>query len=80
MAEQLTDEASNERTYVQRSGIKSHLTVPIWSAEPVVCALAFSTMKSWREWPSELIARLRLAGEVFTQSLLRQGGTNFASG
>jgi len=72
MAEQLTDEASNERTYVQRSGIKSHLTVPILVDGTVVCALAFSTMKSWREWPSELIARLRLAGEVFTQSLLRK--------
>ena len=72
MAEQLTDEASNERTYVQRSGIKSHLTVPILVGGTVVCALAFSTMKSWREWPSELIARLRLAGEVFTQSLLRK--------
>ena len=72
MAEQLTDEASNERTYVKRSGIKSHLTVPILVGGSVVCALAFSTMKSWREWPAELIARLRLAGEVFAQALLRK--------
>ena len=72
MAKQLTDEAANERTYVERAGIKSHLTVPILVGGKVVCALAFSTMKSWREWPVELIARLRLAGEVFAQSLLRK--------
>ena len=72
MAEQLTDEASRERAYVQKSGIKSHLTVPILVGGTVVCALAFSTMKSWREWPVDLIARLRLVGEVFAQSLLRK--------
>ena len=72
MASELSEAARIERVYVERQGIKSHLTVPIVVDGSVVFALGLSTMRSYRVWPDEMVGRLRLVGEIFAQTLLRR--------
>ncbi len=72
MASELSDAARIEKTYVERQGIKSHLTVPIIVDGSVNFALGLSTMRSYRVWPDEMVGRLRLVGEIFAQTLLRR--------
>jgi PAS domain S-box-containing protein len=65
----LPAEAVLEREYVR--SMKSHLSVPIGTGSATVCELAISTMRSYRTWPDNLIARLRVVGEIFAQALTR---------
>ncbi|MCI0387394.1 MAG: histidine kinase, partial [Acidobacteria bacterium] len=70
--EDLPKEAAEEKEYARRVGIKSHLAIPIKLGDAVICTLAFTTMSSYRRWPTELIVRLRVVGEVFAQALARK--------
>jgi PAS domain S-box-containing protein len=52
------------------SPAKSVLAIPV-SAGGLTCALVFSTWKAERQWPDELVSRLRIVGEIFTSALAR---------
>jgi|GEM_PF-3202706 len=54
-----------------RTGVKSLLAIPI-AANGSVCALAFARAECHRDWPEDLIPRLRLAGEIFANALVRK--------
>jgi PAS domain S-box-containing protein len=69
--DELPPEAVREREYVRRVGMKSHLSVPINTGGQAICELAISTMRTYRTWPDDLIARLRVVGEIFAQALTR---------
>lgn len=69
IADELPAEAVLEREYVR--SMKSHLSVPIGTGSATVCELAISTMRPYRTWPDNLIARLRVVGEIFAQALTR---------
>jgi signal transduction histidine kinase/ABC-type uncharacterized transport system substrate-binding protein len=70
--ENLPPNAVDERENGHRIGIKSHLAIPISFGGSVICALAFSTVRSYRKWPPDLIARLNLVGEIFAGALSRK--------
>jgi formate hydrogenlyase transcriptional activator len=59
----LPPEATGEIDYFRRSGIRSSLAIPLRVGGHVVGAIAFSALRSTREWPDELIARLKIIGE-----------------
>ena len=63
----LPPEAVGEVEYVQRTGLRSHLSIPLRIGGRVVGAIAFSAFRETRSWPDDLIARIRLVGEVFAQ-------------
>ena len=68
----LPTEALGEIEYYRRSGLCSSLAIPVRVGGHVVGAIAFSAFRSTREWPNELIARLKIIGEVIAQALVRK--------
>jgi len=70
--EDLPAEASAEREYLARVGLKSQFTIPLKMAGAVVGGIGFATFRSHLEWPEDLVLRLRLIGDIFNYSLARK--------
>jgi formate hydrogenlyase transcriptional activator len=68
----LPPEAAAEAEYARRTGLVSHLAIPLRVGGRIVGAIAFSAFRATRVWPGDLIARLKLVGEVFAQALARK--------
>jgi hypothetical protein len=56
-ADDLPPEAVGEAEYIQRTGLRSHLSIPLRIGGRVVGAIAFSAFRETRNWPEDLIAR-----------------------
>jgi PAS domain S-box-containing protein len=69
--DELPAEATREREYARRVGVKSHLSLPVITDGSVVCELAITTMREHRTWPDDLVARLRVVGDIFAHALIR---------
>src|SRR6266404_2553695 len=67
-ADDLPPEAAGELEYVERTGLHSHLSIPIRIGGRIIGAIAFAAFKETRAWPEDLIARLTLVGEVFAHA------------
>jgi RNA polymerase sigma factor (sigma-70 family) len=70
--EDLPVEASAEREYLARVGLKSQFSIPLKMAGAVVGAIGFASFRSHVEWPEALVLRLRLMGEIFNYALARK--------
>jgi PAS domain S-box-containing protein len=68
----LPSEATAEREYCLRSGLKSHVMIPLKVIGSVVGAIGFACFHGSRDWPDELVQHLRLVGEIFTNALARK--------
>ena len=68
----LPEEATLEREYCQQTGLKSNLSIPLTVMGRVVGGIGFSSYRSRRVLPDELIPRLRLVGDIFTNALARK--------
>ncbi len=68
----LPPEAIGEIEYYRRSGIRSSLAIPLRVGGGIVGFIAFSAFRSTRNWPDDLIARLKIIGEVMGQALVRR--------
>src|SRR5258708_35276941 len=71
-AEDLPPEAVGEAEYIQRTGLRSHLSIPLRIGGPVTGAIAFSAFRETRNWRDDLIARVMLVGEVFAHAIARK--------
>jgi signal transduction histidine kinase len=70
--EDLPAEATAERRHFVDVGMKSGIGIPIFIAGSLVCVLTFVAFRQGRSWPTELIARLQLAGDVFANAVARR--------
>src|SRR5882757_6223188 len=68
----LPPEAVGEAEYFKRTGLHSHLTIPLRIGGTIVGAIAFAAFRETRAWPDDLIARLKLVGEVFAHAIARK--------
>jgi formate hydrogenlyase transcriptional activator len=68
----LPPEAAAEAEYCRRTGLVSHLAIPLRIGGSIVGAIAFSAHRENRTWPDDLTARLKLVGEVFAQAVVRK--------
>jgi len=71
LPEDLPAEAVEEREYVARVGIRSNLSIPLRIGGQIIGAIGFGAFQTTRPWPEDLIARLKVVGEVFAQALAR---------
>src|SRR5882757_1360146 len=71
-AEDLPPEAVGEAEYFQRTGLRSHLSIPLRVGGRIIGAIAFAAFRETRAWPEDLIARLKLVGEVFAHAIARK--------
>lgn len=70
--EDLPPEAVAEAEYCRRTGLRAHLSVPLRIGGQIVGAIAFSAFRETRAWPSDLVVRFKLVGEVLAQALARK--------
>lgn len=70
--EDLPPEAVREREFAARTGLKSNLTIPLKVTGCVIGGIGFASFRSHRDWPDELVQRLRLVGDIFTNALARK--------
>ena len=70
--DEFPEEASRLKEIYQRFGVKSSLSVPMSVAGSTVGALVIATTRKHRNWPEDLVQRLRLFGEVFANGLMRK--------
>jgi signal transduction histidine kinase len=68
----LPDDAHAEREYMTASGMRSGIGIPVAVGDSVVCVLTFGSFSGPRDWPADVIARLRLAGEVLANAIVRR--------
>ena len=71
--DELPAEAAVDRENGLLSGIRSSLCLPlsVGGGPPVGC-LALNTLRVERDWPDELVNRLQLVAQVFTNALARK--------
>jgi signal transduction histidine kinase len=72
LPDDLPPEASREREFCARTGLKSNLTIPLKVTGSVVGGIGFASFRAPRDWPDELVQRLRLVGDIFTNALARK--------
>ncbi len=70
--DELPPEAVVDKGSVRRIGLKSNLSLPLLVAGKPVGVLSFATLKSERQWPEDLVNRLRLLAEVLANALARR--------
>src|SRR5262249_297010 len=63
-----------EREYCLRAGLKSHVMIPLKVMGSVVGAIGFASFRGPRDWPNELIQRLRPVGEILANALAPNPG------
>ncbi len=72
LPDDMPPEATQEREYFRQVGLKSNVTIPLMAMGTVVGGIGFSSFRSQRRLPDELIPRLRLVGDIFTNALARK--------
>jgi PAS domain S-box-containing protein len=72
LPDDLPPEAAAEREYCERLGMKSHVMIPLKMMDTVVGAFGLASFRDSREWPDDLIQRLRRVGEIFTHAVARK--------
>ena len=68
----LPPEAAAETEYCRRTGLVSHLAIPLRIGGRIMGAIAFSARRESRIWPEDWTTRLKLVGEVFAQAIVRK--------
>ena len=57
---------------MRRFQTRSNVTIPLVVGGRVIGAVAFGALQAEREWPPEIVTRLRLIAEVFANALARK--------
>ncbi len=71
------EEAAEERSICQNTGIKSVLWVPVSIDGQMVACIVLNTLRREVDWPVDPVQRLTLLGEIFANAL-RRGQTELA--
>ncbi len=72
LPDDLPPDEKQVREYCRQTGMKSNVTIPLMVMGSVVGGIGFSCFRSHRVLPDELIPRLRLVGDIFTNALARK--------
>ncbi|HBB86540.1 MAG TPA: hypothetical protein DC047_02865 [Blastocatellia bacterium] len=68
----MAEDAVNEKEYAARIGVKSGLSIPVLMGGSVICAISFTSILTYHDWPEAMVARLRLVGEIFAAAVERK--------
>jgi formate hydrogenlyase transcriptional activator len=68
----LPPEAAAEAEYCRRTGLISHLAIPLRIGGRIIGAIAFSASRESRNWPDDWTTRLKLVGDVFGHAIVRK--------
>ena len=68
----LPPEAARDRRSFERLGVKSVVTFPLVVGKSAVGALSFATLGHERDWPGDLVERLRVVSNIVASALARK--------
>ncbi len=64
---------SVDREFCSHYGVKSHLSIPLaLGGEAPVGLIGWNTLGVERDWPDDLVNRLQLVAQIFTNALARR--------
>ena len=72
LPDDLPEEVVLESEYCRRVGFKAELAIPFFAGGDPIGFLSFGSFRHPREWPTDLIPRLRLFGEILASTLVRE--------
>jgi len=71
--ERMPPEAARDQEMRRHFGIKSSVVIPLSTGGgPIIGVLTFDTLRAERDWPEEIVQRLTLVSQIFTNSLARK--------
>src|SRR5688572_18061063 len=70
--DELPAEAAIDRASFERAGTRSKVFLPLSAGGSMLGVLSFGSVRSERDWPAELVERLRLLSEAFASTLERK--------
>ncbi len=70
--DEVPTEAAVDKATWRRVGLKSHVGMPLLVAGNLRGGLTFGALRREREWPGELLGRMRMLADVFAGVLARQ--------
>lgn len=73
---QLPEEARAEKKIFQQWGIRSLVAVPIMTLDAAIGFIGFESCRSTKVWPENIIALLKIVGELFAFALSRKQVTD----
>jgi PAS domain S-box-containing protein len=68
----LPDDASLERQYLQRMGIRSAASVPLKTGSEIIGAMTFGSTTRQLSWTPDVIRQLKILAEVFSNAVARK--------
>ena len=68
----MPEEAVKEKAYAAELGVKSGVSIPVLVGGSVICAITFTSIVTYHDWPDAMVARLRLVGEIFAAAVERK--------
>jgi formate hydrogenlyase transcriptional activator len=71
-AHDIPPEAIGEAEYFKRTSLRSHFSIPLRVGGHIIGAFGFASFSQTRTWPEELIARIRLVGDMFAHAIARK--------
>jgi transcriptional regulator with GAF, ATPase, and Fis domain len=71
-ASELPKEAKPEIAFFNSQNLKSFLAIPFFCDGSVVGALTFGMIRAKKIWQPDLVERLKLVAEIFSQTLIRR--------
>jgi formate hydrogenlyase transcriptional activator len=72
LPDDLPAEAVAEAAYVRSTNLRAQVTIPLRVSGRIFGMIAFGAFRETRRWPVDLIARIRLIGEIIAQALARK--------
>jgi formate hydrogenlyase transcriptional activator len=61
-----------DRDSLTQFGVKSSATLPLMAGDRIIGAISFGAMRAERQWPPNIVERLRLLATVFAHALARK--------
>ncbi len=70
--DELPEEAAIDRATFERVGTRSKVSLPLHAGGPILGVLSLAAVRREREWPDDVVDRLRLLSEAFASALERR--------
>jgi signal transduction histidine kinase len=70
--DELPEAAAMDRTWYERLGTRSHLSIPLKAGGPMLGVLSFDSVRNERDWPEDVVGRFHLLSEAFASALERK--------
>lgn len=69
LPDDLPPEAVEEAEHCRRTGLRSHLSIPVRVGGRVTSVLSLAAVREARGWPPEMVDRLRIVGDLLGRSV-----------